>query len=463
VPPTATPTDTPTNTPVPPTATPTDTPTNTPTNTATATPTDTPTNTPTNTPVPPTDTPTSTPTETATNTPTNTATPTVTNTPTETPTNTATPTETQTPTNTATATPTDTPTETPTNTATPTESPTATATATETPTETATATPTETPTETATATATETPTDTPSPTETPTETATATSTPTETATPTATATEELPVANEFAIPVFKIYCDEDPGDITGDDIELGEIPDGCTLGEGVEYDVLANGDDVEDPNDPFLTDETGSFSLDVTEGDDIVITEDVDSILPGYEPLTNPVTLDNVSTSSETPLFVNVLTATDGEIEVLKRVCTVTEERDPEFTVIEPGESSSNPHADCQVASGVSFTIDGDTLDGARERQTGGDGWFSIGLPAGDYTLTEESTGASVDAPVVRGETTTVIVVNFEQVDELPDTGYQNEAERQTRLRLLALLGLIAFAAAWQQTRRRSLWSMRRR
>jgi len=260
-----------------------------------------------------------------------------------------------------------------------------------------------------------------------------------------------PVGEVIEIPVFKIYCATDPGDVNGTDVLFGDVPLGCTLGEGVAYDVEINGEPI---NESFVTDESGSFSLSVETSDDVVITENLESVQTGYEPVNNSITLDDANAESDPPLFINLLTNPDGEVEILKRVCSVEVDRDTDFSVIYPGDDDTELGNRCQVGSGVAFTINGDTLEIALHRSTGEDGWFTVNLPVGDYTLTEISTGASVAFSVGRDETTTITVVNYEKVRELPNTGLGERKSQDPRFGFLMLIALIGLGVTLHSVRR---------
>jgi hypothetical protein len=131
----------------------------------------------------------------------------------------------------------------------------------------------------------------------------------------------LPVLAEVDVPVFKLNCASDPGDVSVDDILSDELPGGCELVGGVEFDATANGIDIEDPNEPFITGDDGGFVITVESGEDLVITEDETTATAGYAPRENPVTLDDVA-EGDGVVFVNL--ATSGEFELTKAGASAT-------------------------------------------------------------------------------------------------------------------------------------------
>ena len=110
--------------------------------------------------------------------------------------------------------------------------------------------------------------------------------------------------------------------------------------------------------------------------------------------------------------FANVTVACDNVV-VAKYIC-VTDNAKPsvEFVVTTPrGDDGSRG---CKIGAGVHFTITGPSLAEPIKVVTGQDGRLSVTLLTGDYTLTEDSTGASVDFSVVTNQPTLINVYNLE-------------------------------------------------
>ena len=124
-------------------------------------------------------------------------------------------------------------------------------------------------------------------------------------------------------------------------------------------------------------------------------------------------------------------------VEITKFLCVTSKQHDVAFLVIEPdGTITGDDHHDpnkCTAVNDVAFTIEGDTLDAPITVTTGADGKVSVDLPPGDYTITEDATGASAAFRVLADGTTLIKVFNFEVKEtptptptptpQLPDTG----------------------------------------
>jgi hypothetical protein len=141
--------------------------------------------------------------------------------------------------------------------------------------------------------------------------------------------------------VFKLDCDTDPGALTGTDVQQGEYPDDCRLADVVAFDVTAEGDNVEDPSDPIVTDDTGSFAFVAETGSKVVITEDVATASEGYAPRANPLVIPEAGPNAESPVFINLPVDNPGRVVIVKHTCPSDNDRDPRIIVGAPGQAST--------------------------------------------------------------------------------------------------------------------------
>jgi hypothetical protein len=271
----------------------------------------------------------------------------------------------------------------------------------------------------------------------------------------------LPVGAAVDVPIFKLDCAADPDDVTVDDILNDAIPTGCQLVPGVEFDVTADGNDIEDPDDPFVTGDDGGFLITVEAGTDLVISEDVTTATPGYSPRENPIPLQDVDDGSGA-VFVNV--ATIGKLDVIKIVCPVDIVGDAEILVSAPGDSRARIDDSCARGEGVDFTIDGDALDQPLHVTTDEHGKVLADLPAGDYRLAEDSAGVSDSFAIEAGTTTKILVTNFvqaptptpsptpEPVTRLPNTGSGEPTGSAAAWWLLLVVLIVVAAVAWARS-----------
>lgn len=113
--------------------------------------------------------------------------------------------------------------------------------------------------------------------------------------PAASAGEEVP---DITFRILKLDCEEDPGAVPD-----GLTPDGCTPAEGVDFDILVEGE-----TEPLTctTDADGRCSVQVPSESMVTVTEDESTGSEGYTPRENPIETQAV-TEFAGAIFVNVL------------------------------------------------------------------------------------------------------------------------------------------------------------
>jgi hypothetical protein len=102
--------------------------------------------------------------------------------------------------------------------------------------------------------------------------------------------------------ILKINCEEDPGLFPE-----GEIPEGCTPVEGVEFSILVEG---ETESLVCTTNADGRCLVQVESESFVTVTEDESTATDGFAPLENPIETQAVSEFAGA-VFVNVREATD--------------------------------------------------------------------------------------------------------------------------------------------------------
>ncbi|MGH2535242.1 MAG: hypothetical protein ACRDJW_23520 [Thermomicrobiales bacterium] len=215
-------------------------------------------------------------------------------------------------------------------------------------------------------------------------------------------TDDVAAAAIVSVPIQAYNCDtvEDTQDPATE----------CAPAQGVFFDVAIDGE-------TFLqvfTDASGLATFDAEEGSSVVIEEVVSTVPSGYVPLGGHQTIDSVEAGSGV-VFVHLLVGgtETGNLQIVNGSCpTSDDEPRTEFNVIGPrtlaGASSS-----CVPTSGALFTIEGDLLPGGQlVVQTGSDGSWRGTVPAGDYTVIDDS-GASAGLTVEPDSLTVVVVVDY--------------------------------------------------
>ena len=128
---------------------------------------------------------------------------------------------------------------------------------------------------------------------------------------------------------------------------------------------------------------------------------------------TETVPVSPTAAVTETP-------APDGQIEIDKFFCVSLTETGVKFEVFPPiGEeplfaaASVEDEDGCRSGEGVSFTVT-DQGGNTTTLVTGPGGIIEQSLPAGSYTIVEDSTGASASFTIEGGKLTAIVVTNFE-------------------------------------------------
>ncbi len=89
---------------------------------------------------------------------------------------------------------------------------------------------------------------------------------------------------EIPFSIFKVNCEEDPGEDIPPIIE--QIPEGCEAAEGVDFTVFdTEGNEIAS----CTTDEGGLCIVQVPNGAEVVVEEDEATGEQGYSPLENPI------------------------------------------------------------------------------------------------------------------------------------------------------------------------------
>ncbi len=105
---------------------------------------------------------------------------------------------------------------------------------------------------------------------------------------------------EIDFRIFKVNCEEDPGDDIPPIVE--QIPEGCEAAEGVSFTVSdTEGNEIAS----CTTDEGGLCIVQVPNEAEVVVEEDETTGEPGYSPLENPIETTAV-TEFAGAQFINV-------------------------------------------------------------------------------------------------------------------------------------------------------------
>jgi hypothetical protein len=236
--------------------------------------------------------------------------------------------------------------------------------------------------------------------------------------------------------VAALHCTEAPAaEALSTFLATGTPPAGCAPAVGVVVAVEEDGSAL--PGSPFATDVTGTLAVPVGLGSAVTANEDVKSLPPGYEPLTqeangvpyaNPVKLDS-ATAGAAVLFVNVPAPVAAALAQAEDTSNANAEEPVDLAVLAlhcadaPAEdalaalfATGTPPTGCAPAVGVAVAVeeDNEQLSGSPFR-TDVDGTLAIrigvgsevtvkedpkSLPSGYVPLTQEANGVPYANPV---------------------------------------------------------------
>jgi hypothetical protein len=195
-----------------------------------------------------------------------------------------------------------------------------------------------------------------------------------------------------------------------DDATSAEDPAAsCAPALGVQFDVT-----VGDASPVTIaTDANGEAVVDVEEGSSVEVVEDMGSVPAGYTPLSGSQIFDPFAAGTES-VFVHLLVNGDGNLQIVNGSCPTSE--DEPFTdiqVIGPRVLAGAEASSCMPTNGAVFTLQSDALPGGElVVQTGADGAWRGTVPAGDYTVVDDS-GESEVLTVAPDSLTAVVVVDY--------------------------------------------------
>ncbi|MGH2551606.1 MAG: LPXTG cell wall anchor domain-containing protein, partial [Thermomicrobiales bacterium] len=208
-------------------------------------------------------------------------------------------------------------------------------------------------------------------------------------------------------PIYKINCEVDPGVVEAAAVAEGQLPEGCSLVEGVSFSVTEDGG----PATTQTTGATGTFTVVATLYSTVLISEQTETATPGYAPVAGTQSIQEVANDQSGLVFVNI--PQEGDLDIAKFLCTTDDGTSgTEFEVTTPRGVSGRGEG-CAVGADVAFTITGGLLDEPLQLTTDADGLAGATLRVGTYTITEDSTGALTTFTVEAEETVLVVVYNL--------------------------------------------------
>jgi hypothetical protein len=221
-------------------------------------------------------------------------------------------------------------------------------------------------------------------------------------TPDPVVTEEPTVENQAAtvsVTVGAFDCAVDPG--AADPSTVAE----CQPSAGVGIDGNADSVDL----GTLTTDGTGYVVFTVDDQSALTFTEDPVTIRAGYSELGS----GTLTATASDGLVLNFVHIGGGRLQLVNGSCPTAGDTRTEFRIIEPQSVAAAATPACSVTPGAVFTISGDALAGDLVVTTGDDGSWRGYLPAGDYTVTENASGASANLTVVADDITVAIAVDY--------------------------------------------------
>lgn len=215
------------------------------------------------------------------------------------------------------------------------------------------------------------------------------------------AVDEIPVP-DVTVSVLAYDCTIDPSG--ADPATLVE----CTPSAGVELSATADGAD----EGLATTDANGAASFSVPDGSALVVAENTSTIPTGFAPYGNGVA--NVTAEAGGAItFIHLSEPIVGRLQIVNGSCPTSGESRTEFRVIEPRSVAMADAPECEATGGTVFTILGGTLgDGGISVVTGDDGAWRGYLPAGTYTVVDDSS-ESAEVTVIVDDISVVVVVDY--------------------------------------------------
>ncbi len=212
--------------------------------------------------------------------------------------------------------------------------------------------------------------------------------------------EADPPVPDITVPITVYNCTEDPG---ADDPATSGV---CSGADGVEITYSIDGG-----SEGTVTTSGGGFaSVDAPEGSQLYLEEAAPS---GYYPLGNGAAWIDPVADGVSVTFVNILAEVQGRLQIAAGTCPTSGDERTEFKVIGPNTISVASTPACGPNGGAVFTITGGNLPaGGIQAVTDSNGEWRGFLPAGDYTITDDS-GASETVTVVAEGITVVIVIDY--------------------------------------------------
>jgi len=216
------------------------------------------------------------------------------------------------------------------------------------------------------------------------------------------ATEDVSIAEDVTVTVYAYDCLSDPNGVNP--AEYGD----CTPSEGIELSATADGEDA----GTQTTDVNGWAAFSAPDGSSFVVAENLSTLPAGYEPYGNGVAFITAEAGSVI-VFIHLTEPLVGRLQIVNGSCPTAGETRTEFRVIEPKSVAMAAAPVCAATGGTVFQILGGTLpDGGMWVITDGDGAWRGYLPAGVYTVVDDST-ASADVTVIVNDISVVIVVDY--------------------------------------------------
>lgn len=207
-------------------------------------------------------------------------------------------------------------------------------------------------------------------------------------------TEPQPVS----ITVGAYDCAVDPGAADPSSVSS------CSPSSGVSVAGTADGTDI----GTQTTDGSGFASFSALPGTALVFTEDASTVPAGYVQSGNG-TVGGTAAEGLTLVFVHI---GNGRLQIVAGSCPTAGETRTEFRVIEPKSISAQAAPACAVQDGATFTVSGAGLGGDLIVTTGSDGAWRGFLPAGTYTVTDDS-GAAAEVTIAIDDISVVIAVDY--------------------------------------------------
>jgi hypothetical protein len=207
------------------------------------------------------------------------------------------------------------------------------------------------------------------------------------------------------ITVLSYLCATDPG--TSDPASAG-----CTLANAVPYTAT----DASGTQGPTSTDASGVATFTSNIGSSLTVKQGTSATLSGYVPRGDGTLEVQSLTGDVTLIFVNIIKAEQGRLQIVGGLCPSTSASHTEWTLVDPQGVSTAAVPSCQPNAGAVFTVSSPALPGGSMAvRVESNGTWKGYVPSGSYVITAPDGTPSDSLSVYDNYTSVAVAMTYEQ------------------------------------------------